>query len=192
MRLLIEPAAYWWLGPPSFKYWASAVANWSAWNKPFSEVVAKYDLGLQNCREIQEVVNAFRGRVFWKPDPLLQIYDLVSPPDTILQNQGDDCDGNAMLHAQAIEYALNWPAKIISYLAKPFWLSHHFTAVSTPNGQLRVVQPQPREIDVKTGIAVNPLLEKTFFTYEGAAKYVASLYNAEVVWFDVRDSKYRL
>lgn len=149
---------------------------------------------LEACRTQHDVVRVFRGRWFWKPDDVFQLFDTVRPPDHLLANGGDDCDGWAMAHTQAINYALGrygWKAWCISYLAEPRWLSHHYCLARDPAGQFWVIQPQPTEADWKNYGERNQTVFGPFRTAEETPHAVASWYRAGIVWWDKRDGFYR-
>ena len=181
----------WWLGGGA-KYRASANWYWRTWNRPLSEALTKHDIRIAHATTLQQVVDAFAGKVRWTPDLLSQLWDTIKPPIVLLNERGDDCDGSAMLWAQAVEYALGilgYRARIVSYLADPFALSHHVCIVQHPTGELQAIQPPP---SAAQDPATNPLIERYFKTYEQAAVEVASWYPdaKRVQGYDVRSASW--
>lgn len=132
----------------------------------------------------------FRGRWHWLPDPLWQAWDQVFPPVMLLARGGDDCDGWAMTHAQAVEAVLEaygWHSWIVSYLADPWQESHHFAAAVDPRGRVWAIQPQP-------SILQRSDLQIVYGPYPSvgeAVRAIAAGYGAEVVWYDVRYPDWR-
>lgn len=175
--------AAWWLGQGQ-KYRLSAYLAGPDWHLPFSAVVAKHHIRLDGATSLRDVVSAFTGRVFWQPDLCWQIRDTVSPPVRLIAEGGDDCDGMAMLHAQAVDHALGplgWGAAIVSYLARDVRLSHHVCAAKDPDGRLWVIQPQPMR-----GHDADPLPGFVFRDHAHLARVVASWYHTDVIAYDVR------
>ena len=188
--MLARAVGAWWLGQGA-KYVVSAA--WYAsrgWYRPISEALTKHHIDIAHATNVHQVVDAFRGRVHWRPDPVFQIADLVKPPLALLDDGGDDCDGSAMLWAQAINHALNvlgYQARIVSYLAAPFQMSHHVCIVVHPTGELQAIQPPPSDAqDPNT----DPIVDRYFKTYRQAACEIASWYGARVQGFDVRSASW--
>lgn len=185
--------AYFWLGI-GLKYLFSANLPRlrKAWLRPIHEALSKHGIRINGMAGLREVVDAFKGRINWRPDPLFQAGDIVLPPLILLDAGGDDCDGSAMLWAQAVDFSLKdkgYKARIVSYLAANFVLSHHICVVTVPNVGLMVIQPPPRVGDDPN---LDPLQFMIFASYEDAAMEVASWYKTEVVGFDVRDPMWRV
>lgn len=184
--------AAWWLGQ-GVKYGWSRDQQKDVWNIRVEEAIKPYGLSLDGCKTPQDVTNVFRGKFFWTPDPLLQIYDIVKCPVTLLREGGDDCDGMAMLHAQAINYALGplgWSAKIYTYLATDFRLSHHFVVAYSPDGKFYVVQPQPTKAQWEEHGDHCQTVWGPYKTTDGMPELVASWYNTKIEWWDLRNDMY--
>jgi len=143
---------------------------------------------LNGADDLSSVVSVFRGVAFWKADPAWQLWDRVYPPALLVARGGDDCDGWAMLHARAIEYALGcrgWSAAIGSYLADPWQLSHHVALAIDPAGFVWAIQPPPTRDQANAGLKVRQIYGP-YETYEDALGFIASTYGARVVWYDIR------
>jgi hypothetical protein len=191
---MINNAGVAWLSGPKYDY--SARIHGASWTIGVEQAVGYFGLRqqLDAARDIHDVIRVFRGRFFWKQDDVYQLYDVVKPPDHLLLGGGDDCDGWAMTHTQAINYALGrfgWVAWSVSYLADPFWLSHHYTVARDPQGRYWVVQPQPTETDWRTHGERNQTVFGPYATLEETPAVVAGWYGAKVVWWDKRDGLYR-
>jgi len=186
-----------WLGAGA-KYAVSASWYCWAWWQPLQSVLDRHGIRLDHATSLRQVVDAFRGKVFWRSDELWQAADLVKPPAVLLAEQGDDCDGSAMLWGQAVEFALGHlghRATIVSYLADPWHMSHHVCLVDVPGGGWVAIQPPPaREQDPNLDpIVCEPTGEPRYFKApEQAAREVASWYGATVQGFDSRDARWRV
>ncbi len=118
--------------------------------------------------------------------------DYVKPPIRTLADGFGDCDEASVVHAQAIDHALGphgWKARIVSYLASNWMMSHHFAVGIDPAGGVWPVQPppakwQPQELEYVWGYACKSV--------EHAAREVAATYGVRVVAFDVRDARWRV
>lgn len=187
MNQIIKRMGVWWLSWPKW-----AVSRWLAgpeWDTPILLALARRSpykaAELAIASTLEEVVDAFRGIVHWMPDPGGQVWDQVLPPALLLRQGGDDCDGMAMLHAQAIAYALGprgWRAAIGSYLADPWELSHHVALTVDPDGLIWAVQPQPTMEQPQDA----RLIFGPYINCEIAMDAIASQYHAKVVWYDIR------
>jgi hypothetical protein len=143
-------------------------------------------------------VNLLRGRFTWNPDCLFQLDDWVKPPVLLLQSGGDDCDGWAMLHAQAVNDALGrlgWRAFIVSYLAQPFWKSHHFAVAADALDNYWAIEPQPRLEDLQklspaAAQDAYPIVFGPFSSIKQAAEAIARRHVAEIVWMDIRTDQF--
>lgn len=190
---MINNAGVAWLSGP--KYDTSARIYGAAWAVGIETALSWRGRTLANCKTIHDVIRVFRGREFWKRDGFYQLFDTVKPPDFLLAEGGDDCDGWAMTHCQAINQALGrygWKAWAVSYLADPFWMSHHYCLARDPQGQFWVIQPQPTAEDWKTkGDAGNQTVYGPYRSAGETPHIVAGWYNARVVWWDVRDGLYK-
>lgn len=180
----------WWLGGAKYAY--AKLCNANAWYFNTRDVLAEHGIWPENCTTINQVVDLFRGKVFWKPDPAWQVNDRVLSPYYLMRNGGDDCDGMAMLHAQAIHLGLSrygYKSYIVSYLAADFTLSHHYCLVLDPQGKYWVVQPQP----TKESYAVYPNSQIVFGPFNSADQTVhevASWYRTTATWYDIRNHMY--
>lgn len=188
-------ALAWLAGPDALKYANSRRLYGASWNLGVETVLGYYGLKpkLDAARTIHDIVRLFRGRWFWKPDGLFQVEDTVLPPDYLLKQGGDDCDGWAMLHCQAINYALKkhgYQAWIITYYADPFTLSHHYCVVRDPQGHYWVVQPQPTEADWKQYGEACQTVWGPYRYLEETPHAVAVWYNTKALWWDKRDGYY--
>jgi hypothetical protein len=187
---LFRPAADYWLFEGN-KYKKSAELVGECWDTPIADVLAQHGLSLEGCTTPEAVADVFRGHVHWRPDALLQLWDTIDPPEITLAYGGEDCDGIAMLHAQACEHALGplgWKSYIVSYYANPWPQSHHYAAVVDPKGQVWVMQPQPKaDQDPNQQVVFGP-----YSSIEKTTKIVASWYNATVDKYDVRTPKFEL
>lgn len=179
-----------WLGG-----WKYRISSWSAgadWHVPIDKILPKYGISLSRYNTPQEVASVFRPRWRWRPDPAWQLGDIVLPPARLLAAGGDDCDGWAMSHAQAIATALGpigWQARIVSYMADPWWLSHHFAVARDPLGRWWAIQPQP---SFEQPDNLDPVWPVPFDTCKDAADVIAATYNSKVVFHDVRSPMWEL
>lgn len=183
MKRLAQWIGRLWLG--GLKYSLSRQLAGKTWKVGIEEALKRHGLTLANCQRLEDVVDIFRGRWRWRPDPAFQLWDRVYPPVLLLERGGDDCDGWAGCHAQAIAHALGsrgWQARIVSYLADPWWMSHHFAVAIDPDGQLWAVQPQASE----NQRATIRLIHGPFQSVDQAASYIAAGYRSRVVWYDLR------
>jgi hypothetical protein len=186
----VEVAGRAWLG--GLKYAVSEHLAGTSWYINVGTACQKHGLSLTGTT-LEDVVNVFRGKAFWLPDPVLQAADIIYPPIELLDRGGDDCDGWAMTHCQAVNYILGdkgWRAFIVSYLADPFPESHHFAVAKAPDGKFWVIQPQPTPEQYKQNPAMN-IVAGPYATLAEIPAVVASWYKATVVWWDVRDGLYR-
>ncbi len=185
---LFRPVADYWLFDGN-KYKKSKELAGGAWDTPIREVLAQHGLSIDGCTTPQAVADVIRGHLYWRPDPLMQLWDFVDPPEIAMANKGEDCDGAAMLHAQACEYALGplgWKAYIVSYYADPWQMSHHYAVAVAPDGQVWVLQPQPKaDQDPNQQVVFGP-----YASIEETTKVVPSWYNATADKYDVRTPKY--
>lgn len=192
MRLLDRLAmrlGRWWLS--GAKYRLSRELAGPSWDlNVFAALAIRGQcIGLSTAASLEDVVGVFRGRYHWLPDPGWQLWDRVYPPKLMLERGGGDCDDWAMAHAQAVDFALGdlgWQAFIVSYLADPWWLSHHFAVAIDPSGAVWAIQPQPtpeqpRELEIVLG---------PFKCLEAALRAVADSYRVMIVWYDVRQPNY--
>lgn len=166
------------------KYAFSKARAGAAWQVKIGAALARYGVSLDGCRDLDDIVRVFSPRWAWLPDPVFQIWDVVYPPELLLARGGDDCDGWAMAHAQAIDHVMaprGWQARIISVLADPWTVSHHFAVAVDPEGRIWAVQPQPERNQ-----SGDPVVHRPFTSFAEAASTVMSWYGAKVVWFDVR------
>lgn len=185
------------------KYKLSAFLTGPDWDLPIQEACAAHGLNLDECPpSLEAVANFFRGHWFWLPDPAFQLYDVVYPPFKLLARGGDDCDGAAMIHAQAAEYVLGpkgYKAYTISYFAKPWWMSHHYALIQDPAGKYWIMQPQP----AKDGNKDQQVVYGPYTTVEETVTAVAGCYWTKAAWwngyqsyqvtavfYDMRNSKY--
>lgn len=140
---------------------------------------------LTSAKSLEDVVDVFRGLWHWRADPFFQVWDRIYPPIQLLERGGDDCDGWAMAHAQAVAVSLGlygWTARIVSYLADKWWLSHHFAAAIDPQGLVWAIQPQPTETqDPNAQLVYGP-----YTSLREAAEDVASWYGVKVEYLDIR------
>jgi len=174
----------------------------STWSIPIADALRERGISLEGCCNPHDVAAMIRGRAWHEDDPLWGLVDIVRPPAALLRRaltrgRGGDCDCMAMLHAQAIALALpTWEVRIVSYLSKPFWFSHHFAVARAPEGRWWVVQPQPaiwQEPDIQ-------IARGGFASIEDVIRYVSDGYRLprppwwafwrrgleEVAWYDVR------
>lgn len=182
----------WWLSGP--KYDLSARLAGPAWTVSVEEALNRRGRTLAHARSLEEVLQVFRGREFWKQDGFYQLQDVVLPPEMLLAAAGDDCDGWAMTHCQAINHALGghgWRAYIVSYLADPWWVSHHYCVARAPlTGQFWAVQPQPSQGQWQQHGEASQSVFGPYPTIEASVAAVAAMYNARAVWWDRRDGMY--
>ncbi len=184
LQQLFDPAARLWL-QAGLKYSTSAEVAGPAWAVPVNDALKAHGLALDGCRTVFEAAAVFRKRWHWVPDPAFQLWDVVYPPVQLLARGGDDCDGWAMAHAQAVDYVLGrqgWKAVIVSYYADPWHLSHHFAVAIDAAGGHWVLQPQPaadQPDEMQTVFGPFPSLE-------ACATIVAAWYGAKACWWDVR------
>lgn len=184
LQQLFDPPARLWL-LAGVKYATSADLAGPDWLVQVPEALKAYGLSLDGCSSIVEVTSVFRGRWRWKPDPAFQLWDVVYPPVQLLARGGEDCDGWAMAHAQAVEHVLGrqgWKAVIVSYFADPWQLSHHFAVACDPSGGHWVLQPQPAADQP----ADQEVVYGPFTSLEACVHTVAGWYNATASWWDVR------
>lgn len=180
----------WWLSGPKYRI-SQAVAG-KAWDVPAIQALGEYDRRFpspESVRTLPNVIALGHGFV-WKPDPVFQAWDRVYPPEVMLARGGGDCDDWAMLHAQLIEAGLGgqgWQARIVSYVAHKWWLSHHFAVAIAPDGGIWPIQPRSRSGEPD----VDPIWPYSFTTFDEAARAIAEAYGTEPAWFDVRDPWYR-
>lgn len=189
MNMIVQAIADAWLFR-GLKYRVSEYLYGRDWYLPLSAALAKHKLSLNGKETLHDVVDTFRG-FYWASDPLWGILDTVAPPIRLLDQGQDDCDAWAMLHSQAVDHALGplgWSGRIVSYLADPWVLSHHFCAAVDPQGHIWAVQPRPTRGQPADQ---DPIIPEAFPSYDLAALGVASTYGARVVKFDVRDSMFR-
>lgn len=178
------------------KYRFSALWYWQSWYRPIGKVLRDAGIDLGNAVTLRAVVDRFKDRIRWRPDPLFQAADLVLPPERLLRAGGDDCDGSAMLWAQAVNFAVpDGLARILSYLADPWRMSHHVCLVTLPDGALVAIQPPPAETQdpdqdpIVTDANGEP---RRFKAYEQAAREIASWYGATIQGYDIRDDMWRV
>lgn len=181
----------WWLDGNKYNWSRSQVPQ--LWDMDIKTALGHHGINIDSCTTMHDVVRLFRGRYFWKPDDFFQIWDRVIPPVELLARKGDDCDGWAMLHAQAMEYVLKprgWKVYIISYLANPWWQSHHYVTLVEPSGAVWVVQPQPTEAQWVADQERNQTVYGPYRSVEETLPLVASWYRASVVWWDKRTPRW--
>lgn len=187
MNPLIKAIGIWWLS--GAKYAISRLLAGRGWTLPLARALEANGLPraglILEATTPDQVAAYFRGRAYWRPDPLWQGWDVVRPPVELLRRGGDDCDGMAMLHAQALEMALGrlgWRAGIVSYFADPWHKSHHFAYAVNAAGFVYAVQPQPdRDYPYEVRLVYGP-----YATVDAAVRAIAALYGVEVVWYDNR------
>ncbi len=172
---MINEFGKWWLSGP--KYELSKMLAGPMWNKPL-------DMMRDPSQKLEWIIGRFRS-LYYIPDPWWQLQDQVFPPNTVVERGGGDCDDWAMTHATAVHEALGWPSFIVSYLADPWWKSHHFAVVQQPDGNWWAIQPQ----NEKGKPYINPILGP-FKDINMALDYVAGCYKVKVVWHDVRKYNY--
>lgn len=184
LQAQFEPIARQWLLAGG-KYQLSAQLAGAVWQVPVQEALLAHGLTLDGRATLKAIADVFRPRWHWRPDPLFQLWDVVDPPARLLAQDGEDCDGWAMAHSQAIEYALGragWRAVIATYYADPWQLSHHFAVAIDPHGAHWVLQPQPSaDQPVNQQVVFGP-----WFDVKTCVDVVASWYGARAQWFDVR------
>jgi len=88
---LFRPVADYWLFEGN-KYIKSKELAGDAWDVNVVEALAEHDITLEGLTTPQQVADVFRGKWFWRPDPLRQLWDFVDPPQILLKNLGEDCD----------------------------------------------------------------------------------------------------
>lgn len=188
---MVNSFGKWWLSGPKYAY-----SRWRAgaeWDLPIDYVMKENYLNIDKCKTAEDVVNMLRGKVFWHADKFLSIYDVVSSTRELMNIRHDDCDGFSMLHAQALEYVLGpqgCKVEIVSYLADPWWVSHHYAVITYPNGDVYAVQPQPtKEFHDKYGDR-NQIIFGPYKSVHDSVPEIAKLYNANVQWYDVRNPKF--
>lgn len=186
MNPIIKRLGIWWLSGP--KWTLSRLLAGHAWHVPILEALATRTTRVADlilASTLDEVVDVFRGLVHWRRDSLWQLWDRVYPPALLLARGGDDCDGMAMLHAQAVEYAMGprgWRAAIGSYLADPWHLSHHVALAIDRAGLVWAIQPQSSK-DQPQNVR---LIYGPYPSCEEALGAIAKQYRAEIVWYDIR------
>lgn len=181
-----------WLG--GAKYALSERLYGASWTIEVAAALSYYGITLGPCKDMHDVVRIFRGRWFWVSDGFYALWDTVKPPDHLLAEGGDDCDGMAMLHTQAMNAALGrygWKAVTVSYLADPWWMSHHYTELMDPQGHYWAVQPQPTKEQWDKDGEANQTVYGPYASPEETLAAVTSQYKAKAVWHDVRDGLYR-
>ena len=186
LQFAFEPAARLWLQAGA-KYATSKRIAGGAWNISLESALKPYGLSLRGCANVFEAADVFRPRWKWKPDPMFQLWDVVYPPANLLARGGDDCDGWAMAHAQAVEAGLSdqgWHSAIISYYAGPWWMSHHFAVAIDPHGGYWVLQPQPAEEQPED----SPTVYGPYGSFDDCLKQVSSWYQVGVGFWDIRTS----
>jgi hypothetical protein len=187
----------WWLSGAKYNY-----SKWRAgpaWDYNIKDVLSSKGIDIDKCMDMHDVVRLFLGKNFWQQDPFFQIYDVIRTPYEVISLGNDgDCGTWATVHAQAFDHVLSkrgYETKIISYLADPFSLSHHFVVITEPGGKRWVTQPQP----TKESWGDPTKLKQVIFGPWKAetsdldlAKAVLSWYDpkATVVWSDTRGTKY--
>lgn len=189
--MLADAIAWAWIGPPSWKYRASERAWGEAWLRPFTQALAAHRISLNGVSVLQVVVDAFEG-YHWLPDPIWQAFDVIYPPYEMLKRGGGDCDEWAWCHALAVDHALKsegWQAKIVTTYVKPFTKSHHFCVAVSPSGEHWAIQPRPTPQQPPD---LNPLIQRAFGSCAEAARVITAAYDARLVWYDVRDTGWRL
>lgn len=185
MNQLVKAIGVWWLRR---KWGLSEALAGIAWRVPVAVALGAYGAGFEwskDAQDLDDVVDVFRGRWRWKSDPFFQVWDRVFPPMLLLGRGGDDCDGWAMAHAQAVTIALGrlgWSGRIASYLASRWWLSHHFAVALDPLGRVWAIQPQA-SADQDPNLQ---LVHGPFPSIREAADTVASWYGVTVEYLDVR------
>lgn len=181
----------WWLSGP--KYELSAKLHGASWYVNIETALNYQGRSVRGCKTLDDVVRVFRGREFWKPDGAASMADTVLPPDFLLANKGDDCDGWAMTHAQSVNIALGhlgWRAYCVTYLADPWWMSHHFAAAVAPDGMIWAIQPQPTEEQWRQyGDRIQTVFGP-FRTMDDAINAIAAQYKASPVWWDKRGDRF--
>lgn len=184
MNPIIKVIGIWWLSGP--KYGFSRQLAGKAWHTPISEVLALVGRDLKACTTLEAVVGCFKG-LHWVKDPLFQAWDRVYPPMLLVKRGGDDCDGWAMAHALAVQEALGWPSRIVSYLADPWQWSHHFAVVQAPDGTWWTIQPQ-----AAVGAPYRLPIYGPFASIAAATEGIAGAYGVRLAWYDVRHPDWTL
>lgn len=191
-KALAQALGRWWLAGP--KYAVSRFLAGRDWTLRVDDALALHGRTLAHCRTLEDVLGVFDGHEFWVSDKLWGAWDTVSPPLILLNQGADDCDGNAMLHAQAINVALgplDWKAVILTYLADPWAESHHFAAATDPGGQVWAVQPQTTAAQWAEYGHRMRLVFGPFKTYADAVQAIAACYpDVTAVCFDVRNDMF--
>lgn len=189
--MLANAIAWWWLGLGTKYRWSRRLAEKArpgSWNMGFSQVLAANGITLNDVNDKFSLAEKFRGKVNWRPDPLAGAWDVILPPLLFLEAMGDDCDGQSMFMAQALDYAfgyLGWRGQVISVLCRPFQYSHHFAVGRDPAGRLHPVQPYPSVGQPQSQDIIWP---RTHLTYDEAAiDVVETSYPATAIALDVRD-----
>lgn len=184
-------ARFWLLDGNKYSY-----SRWRAgsnWDISARDALKLYGLNLDSCSTMHDVIRLLFGKVFYKPDAFFQMDDMVECPMDTMRNGGSDCDGMAMLHAQCMEYVLGMngtEAKIVSYLADPWWMSHHYCVLKELNGNVWVVQPQPTKEAWERNGTNNQVIFGPYKSIHETVPIVASWYGAKVQWYDIRTPKF--
>lgn len=188
LQQLFRPIADYWLRDGN-KYLKSAELAGAAWHVPVQTSLLAHGLSLEGRTTPQAVVDVFRPRWNWRPDAVLQLWDMVDPPQILLAHDGEDCDGWAMAHAQACEYALarfGWRSVVVSYYADPWQVSHHYAVTIDPHGACYVLQPQPSAAQPDD----QQVVFGPFASIEATLQVVPAWYKARAEWWDVRTPMY--
>lgn len=168
------------------KYAFSANYFKHEWTFGIEESLNQHGLTLAGCKTLEDVSKVFSPWV-WKGDPFFQLFDVVKPPVVLMREGGEDCDGWAMAHSLAVQHVLGpqgWKAYNISYYAKPWWNSHHFSLCEDPSGRFWAVQPEPTD---NADDGKWPKVFGPFIDIPQAVKTICSMYkDTTVEWYDVR------
>lgn len=192
---MINEFGIWWLKGPKYDY-SRKLAGDYAWNLPIKDALAAHGLNIDSCNDMHDVIRLFLGKYFWKPDAIFQARDIVLPPLELLARGGDDCDGWAMCHGQALEYVLKpkgWTVYNVSYFANPWWNSHHFNIMCEPNGQWWAVQPQPtqKQWDERNIRQVQVIFGPFRDFHQAMSAVVAMYQGTSIVWWTYQGTNYR-
>lgn len=191
-NLVTSFAEYWLI--QGAKYERSKQLAGQEWSTNIVDALKRYGKSLDHCKDVHDVVRVFLGWKFWTADGWYQLDDWVKPPAYLLKEGGDDCDGWAMTHAQAVNAALRkfgYHAWIVSYEAEPWWMSHHYCLVQYPNGEFWVMQPQPTQKDWQERPQQCQVVFGPYASPEASVHAVAAMYQATVRKWDLRDDLYR-
>ncbi len=189
IQKLINQIAHVWLGGLKYKI-SFKLFPASEWSAPIRISLENKGVWLPSRFSSPHALSTIlAGKCFYVSDPLWGAIDFTKPAiQTLIR--GGDCDDFAHLHAKIWEATLDsdtWEVGIASYLADPFWWSHHFAfAKDRVSGDVWIAQPQPTPKQYQLGYS--NVVYGPFESVEAALLAVNGSYEKpkRPVYYDIR------